>query len=227
MNKKVRSLILLLVTVAIIGFLVYLFYHQLTNRTSTSDEQNISLDTDCPPEGTTQSEFVRQLNRLKNRTTFPSGNDFDTTISLEKILAPGNDVDRWSSNKAIIITGYVADVKIGGVETCNCKAKDPEHRDTHIELVINPMNFTDNQKMIVEVTPRIRKLMAEKGEDWSTRSLRDKILGRWMKIKGWMLFDSEHESQAENTNPGNSKNWRATCWEIHPITSIEVVNRPR
>lgn len=227
MNKKLSPIISVLFIVAIIALLFYFFNHHSANQSSTSDTQNISYDTDCPPEGNAQTETVRQLNRLKNRSIFPLDKDFDTTISLEKILALGNDVDRWSSDKAVVITGYVADVKIGGVETCNCRAKDPEHRDTHIELVLNPMNFIDNQKMIVEVTPRIRKLMNDKGEDWSTRTLRDKILGRWIKVKGWMLFDFEHQSQAENTNPRNPKNWRATCWEIHPITFIEVVNRPR
>lgn len=226
MNKRSGLFILIIVVVAL-GFLVYYLRNNSTNKISDSKQQNISNFDDCPPEGNAQTETIRQLNLLKNRNNFPSGNDFDTTISLEKILAPENDADRWSSNKAIVITGYVADVKIGGVETCNCKAKDPEHRDTHIELVLDPMNFTDNQKMIVEVTPRIRKLMNDKGEDWSTKTLRDKILGRWIKVKGWMLFDFEHQMQAENTNPGNPKNWRATSWEIHPITSIEVVNRPR
>ncbi len=227
MNKKSGLFISVIMIVVILGFLVYYFHNNPANKISGSNEQSISNFDGCPPEGNAQSETVRQLNRLKNRSNFPLDKDFDTTISLEKILAPGNDVDRWNSDKAIMVTGYVADVKIGGVETCNCKAKGPEHRDTHIELVIDPMNFVDNQKMIVEVTPRMRKLMSDKNEDWSTRTLRDKILGRWIKVKGWMLFDFEHQMQAENTNPGNPKNWRGTSWEIHPVTSIEVVNRPR
>lgn len=199
---------------------------QSSNHAVSSVKGETTFD-GCPPEGETRSNDLRDLNRLKNRTIFPEAKDFDSTIDLQKILAPGNDHDRWNADKAGELTGYVADVKIGGVETCNCKAKDPDHRDTHIELVLDPMNFTDNQKVIVEVTPRIRKIMGDKGENWSTRSLRDKILGRWIKVKGWLLFDEEHSSQSENTNPGNSKNWRGTCWEIHPVTSIEVVNRPR
>jgi hypothetical protein len=41
-----------------------------------------------------------------------------------------------------------------------------------------------------------------------------------------MLFDVEHQNASENTAPGRERNWRATAWEIHPITSIEVVQRP-
>lgn len=198
-----------------------------TSCNSNNDSQQGLSYYGCPVEGETRSVSLQSLNRLKNRSVFPEAKDFDSTITLEKILQPGDDHDRWSSYKAAEITGYVVDVKIGGVETCNCKAKDADHRDTHIELLLDPNDLSNNKKMIVEVTPRIRRLMSEKNEDWSTRRLRDKILGRWIQVKGWMLFDEEHSTQAENTNPGNPKNWRATCWEIHPVTSIEVISRPR
>jgi len=81
--------------------------------------------------------------------------------------------------------------------------------------------------LIVEVTPRWRYIMGERGTDWSTRGLRDRFLGRWVKVRGWMLFDAEHQRESENTAPGRAENWRATAWEIHPVTSIEVVARPR
>lgn len=81
--------------------------------------------------------------------------------------------------------------------------------------------------MIVEVTPRWLAIMTAKGVDWSTRTLRDRVLGRWVKVTGWMLFDVEHRKQAENTAPGRPRNWRATAWEIHPITAIKVVTVKR
>jgi hypothetical protein len=81
--------------------------------------------------------------------------------------------------------------------------------------------------VIVEVTPRWRAMMAARGVDWSTRTLRRGYLGRWVRVTGWLLFDAEHANAAENTEPGRARNWRATAWEIHPITSIEVVPRPR
>jgi hypothetical protein len=46
----------------------------------------------------------------------------------------------------------------------------------------------------------------------------EKLLGRWIKIGGWMHFDVEHQNESENTAPGRERNWRATAWEIHPIT---------
>lgn len=181
----------------------------------------------CPPEGSTVNTKIIALNKLKNRSEFPGVSEFDTSVTLLKMLKPGEDSKRWNAHKAAAITGYVYDVKPGGVETCNCKTKIIDERDTHIELTIDPMQTGKTQRVVVEVTPRIRKIMLDKGQDWSTKSLRKKLLGRWVKFEGWLLFDEEHANQAENTNPGRARNWRATAWEIHPVTKIEVVAKPR
>lgn len=181
----------------------------------------------CPEEGNAVSKRIKKLNILKNRINLPKPGDFNLSISLEKLLAPGNDAHRWSDTKAVSIVGYVYDVKVGGIETCNCKTKDKNLRDTHIELVSDPMNPAKSQRFIAEVTPRWREIMKKKGVNWSTSALRDKYLGRWVKIEGWLFFDEEHLQQAQNTRPDGKNNWRYTVWEIHPITNIEVTTRPR
>jgi hypothetical protein len=188
-----------------------------------------SLDTynGCPMEGNAQSAGVRALNRFKNRYTAPNPDQINPAITLAAIVAPGNDIGRWKVKAGATITGYVMDVKPGGIETVNCHAKDWAYRDTHIELVLDPMASTATKRVIVEVTPRWRDIMSGNSVDWSTQALRDKFLGRWVKVTGWMLFDVEHGSEAENTAPGRPRNWRATAWEVHPVTAIEVVQRPR
>ena len=77
--------------------------------------------------------------------------------------APGEDEDRFDPAKAARIVGFVMDVKVGGVETCNCKATNPLDRDTHIELAAAP-GAPNNQRVIVEVSPRFRQQMKDKGE---------------------------------------------------------------
>lgn len=181
----------------------------------------------CPVEGNAKSDRIKELNKLKNRTATPQTADFDTTITLQKLLATGNDTKRWNSSKAVKVIGYVYDVKVGGIETCNCKTKEKDLRDTHIELVTDPMNPAKSLRFVAEVTPRWRQQMKKKEVDWSTRTLRDKYLGRWVLVEGWLMFDEEHEHQAQNTSPDGKNNWRATAWEIHPITKIEVSTRPR
>jgi hypothetical protein len=181
----------------------------------------------CGMEGDASSPAIRELNLLKNRYAVPEPEQIDPRVTLAAILEPGDDRTRWNDHHAAEITGYVSDVKVGGVETVNCHAADPPDRDTHIELVLDPMNSSEDRRVIVEVTPRSRALAQQRGEDWSTPALRDHFHGRWVRVSGWLLFDTEHRDQSVNTAPGRPRDWRATAWEIHPVSSLEVVDHPR
>ena len=71
-------------------------------------------------------------------------------------------------------------------------------------------------------------MMAKRGVDWSTPALRKNIKGRWVEVAGWLTYDSEHETAAYANDPDNAvgeKNWRATCWEVHPITYLKVIQK--
>jgi hypothetical protein len=196
----------------------------------------------CDPlTGDATAPVAKDLNKLKNRSQAPSFLNYDLTITIQKILAPGNDSNRFSATKAATITGYVASVKPGGIETCNCHATDPAKRDTHIDLVADAKyaspkivkiksgrrtirkDINEKYHMIVEVTPRVRSAQLAKGIDWSTATLNKQLMHHWVRFSGWMLFDLEHVPQAENTNPGGKSNWRATCTEIHPVFAITVI----
>ena len=145
-------------------------------------EEDLNTFHGCGMEGDARSLAVKALDSLKNRYTAPGQNEIDPKITLEEILAPGNDVSRWKVKQGAEIVGYVWDVKRGGIESVNCHARDEADRDTHLELVLDPMNGGASRRMVVEVTPRWRYAMNERGVDWSTRSLRDRFLGRWVKV---------------------------------------------
>jgi hypothetical protein len=185
-----------------------------------------ATDPGCPLEGDAKNSRVQALNLLKNRTTVPGAAELDTSISVATLVAPGEDRTRFRTSTAVRVSGYVADVKVGGVETVNCKAKDPDARDTHIELTLEPMSEDERKHLIVEVTPRWRAIVAARGADWSTKALRRDLKGRWVEVTGWLLYDEEHQANAANTHRGNAKIWRATAWEVHPITSLRVLERP-
>jgi hypothetical protein len=172
----------------------------------------------CSATGDASSPAVRALNRLKNRSAVPADSEVDSTVTLSALLAPGDDRERWNEGRAASIVGYVRDVGVGGVETVNCHAKRPDHRDTHIALVADSED-AGQLPVIVEVTPWWRAHAA--GADWSTDSLRAAFQGRWVRVTGWLMFDVEHQWQAEHTAPGRAGNWRATAWELHPVTRIE------
>jgi hypothetical protein len=191
------------------------------------DDKNLDVITlngkDCGLEGTATSKAGKELNRNKNRYQMPGNNDIDPEVSMAALIAPGKDVNRFDQKKAAKITGFVIDVLVGGnKETCNCGATKPDERDTHIELGL-AKDAPPNQRVIVEITPRLRMQMKKKDIDWTTKTLRNEIKGKWVEVTGWLLFDTMHIQEAENTNPGNEMNWRATCWEVHPITSLTVL----
>lgn len=129
---------------------------------------------------------------------------------------------RFSTTDGVELEAVVYDVLVGGVETANCHATDAANRDTHIELVLDGSHTAPAQRIISEVTPRWRAAMAGAGIDWSTTSLAA-LKGRHVRLRGWMLYDFEHSGASENTAPGKAGNWRASAWEIHPITSITVL----
>lgn len=171
--------------------------------------------------GNTPAESVQALNRLKNRYVAPTASDIDPAITLEALLAPGNDEGRFDPSKGAELVGVVTDVIVGGKETTNCEATDPTYRDTHIRIA-RTADAPETQRVVIEVTPRWRQAMAGAGVDWSTDALKQTLVGKTVRVSGWMLFDAEHVGESENTKPDNPKNWRATAWEIHPITVLEV-----
>jgi hypothetical protein len=175
----------------------------------------------CPLEGDAKQALAKQLNPYKNREDAPPVPKINIAATLPAVLGSGNDLHRWSREDGAIFEGVVVGVKVGGVESVNCHAKDPAHRDTHIELALDPA-APETQRVIVEVTPRWREKMAVIA-DWSTTALTKQLLGRRVRITGWLFDDLEHERQAENSNPGGAGNWRATVWEIHPVTGIAVL----
>jgi hypothetical protein len=165
-------------------------------------------------------------NALKNRFNFPGTSDFDASLTLAKFVDGTAVKGKFSESKAVEITGYVYDVKVGGVETCNCKTKDPSFRDTHIEITLNDKDTGPENRVIAEVTPRIRQMMLQKGIDWTTEALKQNLKGHMVRIQGWLFYDGSHETENFADDPKDEigrANWRATCWEIHPITFIEVI----
>jgi|ERR1044071_5832935 hypothetical protein len=174
----------------------------------------------CPAGGAAMTTAGREFARLKNRSEEPRVWDFDPSVSLEALLRPGEDRGRWSESKAGRVEGYVVEVVSGGIEAANCYAS--LERDVHIHVAPRP-EAPRSEWVVVEVTPLVRRRALGWGADWSAAALRRVLVGRRCRFEGWLLFDREHADEAENTAPGARGNWRATAWELHPVTRIEDV----
>ena len=178
------------------------------------------LTKNCPSAGIALTSKARQLHRLKNRTALPQAADFDNRITLADLLNPGDDTNRWSTDRAVRIQGEVIDVENAGSEATNCF--NPWGRDVHI-LIATRKGASKSEHVVLEVTPPIRDWAAKQGMDWSEKTLQAQLVGRWCEFEGWLFFDAGHAEESENIAPGNPNNWRATAWEIHQITKITVL----
>ena len=173
------------------------------------------------PNGVSFSKRMRTLNKLKNRIAIPQEIDYNDAATLSALLQPGDDRGRWSETSAARIDGYVVSVRDGSIESANCYSLF--RRDTHISLALS-QDASPRKCVEIEVTPRIRRWASEQGGDWSTDALAKQLLGHWCRFEGWLLFDTGHDEESENINQGGANNWRATAWELHPVTSIKVIN---
>jgi hypothetical protein len=198
----------------------------------SQNRDNLIIDGEsCGIHGSSKEGSMEYTQNVqKNRYNFPTAKDFNTNLELKNFVDGSAVKGKYLNDDkpvAVEITGYVFEVKPGGKETCNCKTDDPLFRDTHIEITLSDKKTGPEQRFIVEVTPRIRQIMADKGINWTTEGLKAKMKGHMVKIQGWLFFDGSHvqENFADDPNDEIGRaNWRATCYEIHPITSIEILD---
>ena len=180
----------------------------------------IVLALDCPNAGIALTAKARYLHRLKNRTALPQPADFDPRVTLDALLQPGDDSSRWSNDRAARVQGEVIDAGYARPEATNCFS--PCRRDIHI-LVATHKDATKTEEVVVEVTPNLADWATRQGFDWSASTLRAQLVDHWCEFEGWLYFDAGHAEESENIHPQQRGNWRATAWEIHPVTKITVI----
>jgi hypothetical protein len=178
------------------------------------------LARNCPSAGIALTNHAATLHRMKNRTAIPLETDFDSRVTLDELLRPGNDANRWSTDRAARIQGYVVDVAYAGSEATNCFS--PFRRDIHV-LIAREKDVPKIEQVVMEVTPNLRDWAAQHGMDWSAEKLHEQLIGRWCEFEGWLYCDVGHADESQNTADHKTNNWRATAWEIHPITKITVI----
>jgi hypothetical protein len=190
----------------------------------------------CSACGTATDSKHRTLNVQKNRGTAVTN---PQKITVQEIRDPANDQGVFTPTKKVWVTGFVASVDPGGLqETCNCKRIDL--RDVHINIVANPAEANDKTKyVVVEFTPRWEQTFGfnDSNYDAMRQAVINQIQGKWVKFSGWMMFDFIHANASQSTSPANPVcpndgqlhsgcNWRATPWEVHPVTAYTVVSGP-
>src|SRR4030095_10423627 len=150
----------------------------------------------CPASGFALSRERRELQQLKNRTSIPQPADFDTTVTLEKMLQAGDDHNRWSATRAARVEGYVVSIAKGPIELSNCYL--PCNRDIHIHVGLRA-DAPPREQVVLEITPRMQEWARQQGRDWSEETLQREMQGHWCSFEGWLFYDLHHAGEAENS----------------------------
>jgi hypothetical protein len=136
------------------------------------------------------------------------------------------------------VVGYLYGVKAEGKESSNCQldpGQDNENVDFHIFIGFNSQlanrllnnkatpadkKNIDPTSMIVEMTPHYRGRFHP---EWTLEVLQ-KLIGKQVRVEGQLMVDNEHYlgSQDCGRSDHTSGCWRATVWELHPVTSFET-----
>lgn len=174
----------------------------------------------CAPGGKRKNGNVpareAAMNRMKNRDGITGSIDHSITIDTLMKAREETDIDE---ERPIQITGFVADVIDGTPnETCNCARSDIA--DIHIDVVAKKADRNKKVKyVIVEISPRFQEKLGD------MKTVKKAITGKWVQFTGWPTYDYKHRSNSRNIKAkGNI--WRATAWEVHPVTSFKVVAGP-
>jgi hypothetical protein len=93
-------------------------------------------------------------------------------------LSSFDEVGRWKVKCGTEIVDCVYDAKPGPVESVNCSACNVADRDTTLSWS-EPDGLLGSRRVVVEVTPHWRAIMAVRRVDWSTQALRYRFPGRW------------------------------------------------
>jgi len=181
-----------------------------------------SLEGLCPGNGLGGDIFA---NIRKNRVDVPKIYHDVALSTIIELPVPQVEHNRkkWADSQgreigksegvAVRTIGFISKIKIqsrGTGESANCYFAQDADVDWHI-LLSYQTSLRQRESLITEITPRVH--LSHVG--WTVERLQRAMNTKGpVRISGWLMFDSEHQFQTGIN--------RATPWEIHPITKIEI-----
>lgn len=166
----------------------------------------------CGPSGDATDQQRQVLNQNKNRTDTPDAASY-VTIDWDSLKTlPKNRVNDFQG-APVVVQGFLSH-KInvensGSGESTNCHLTGDNEVDWHMYLTKSHAQQI-SQAIIVETTPRTRP-----SHSWTVDGLTPVVDANTpVRISGWLMYDFEHV--------GVIGSQRATVWEVHPVTKIEI-----
>ncbi|HET7108647.1 MAG TPA: hypothetical protein VFI38_17670 [Candidatus Acidoferrum sp.] len=157
------------------------------------------------------------------------------------------DLAQQGEGEIVTVVGTIFYTLHGGSETCNCQLTGSEAVvDFHIGVgfadfplgadVLNKLragkkyssilskedqHVLDQASVVVEMTPYYREQFRP---GW-TLSKVESVTGRQVKVTGQLMIDNVHHKPADDCGLADADTtscWRASVWEVHPVTSLQV-----
>ncbi len=147
------------------------------------------------------------------------------------------------------VVGYLYGAKTEGAETSNCGMPDTADHgniDFHIYIGFDPAVAATLRKsrtgrltpaeraqiaphalhstaVIVEMTPHYRESFHP---GWTIDKV-NAVIGDQVRVIGQLMVDNEHYLAGQDcaVDPSKTKCWRATVWEIHPVTDFRYCTK--
>ncbi len=172
----------------------------------------INGQTVCGAKGDATQQKFQALDSEKNRTDIP---DSYITLGWDQLKGlPTTDHAKYEGSPVQVegfLSSQIKQETGAPGESTNCHLLQPDETDWHMYLTNQP-NQTIDKAIIVETTPRTRPL-----HHWQKSQL-DNLVNKSTKVRisGWLMYDFQHV--------GEIGAHRATVWEVHPITRIEVAD---
>jgi hypothetical protein len=164
----------------------------------------------CGPEGDSSNPQTQTLNDNKNRTDLPAASEY-VDIKWDDLKDLPADRVADFQGAPVMVVGFLShhvQVETGG-ESTNCHLHSPDQVDWHMYLTKSPAQGIADA-VIVETTPRTRP-----DHKWTTTTVGAAVdTPTQVRISGWLMYDIEHINVIGKQ--------RATVWEVHPITRIEI-----
>lgn len=196
---------------------------------------------DCPLTGCGEMGDA-ELNKAKNRTDAPSKVVAMTLDEILRLPQPPNwntgserasIRGRGREGSGVMVAGFLLKAKAEGKESCNCGLSRRVDTDVHMVMVSEmpadtknkeAMDTSEKTSVTAEITPRVRG----SNEKWLYRNVND-LEGSYIRLTGFLMLDTGHlpqtlQLQGERFHQSLK---RATNWEVHPITNIEVCTKSK
>jgi hypothetical protein len=137
------------------------------------------------------------------------------------------------------VVGYLYDIKVEGKESSNCQLDDDaedQNVDFHIFIGFDPdiaekikthkaltaaeKKQVTQESMIVEMTPHYRDV---NDPEWTAAAVKA-VKGEQVRVYGQLMVDNEHYVSGQDCSkkPRTAACWRASVWELHPVTDFQV-----